>query len=607
MTSHAIRIALDGVVKLLSQNLYGEPDAFLREMIQNAHDSITKRRGIDDGGGRIDIAPDRARATIAIHDDGIGLSEEEIHAHVSTIGRSGTGELRETLRAGDPARAASLIGQFGIGLLSAFLVADRVTIVTRRLGEDAAWRWEFDGGTQYELAPTERAAVGTTVTLHLKPSMHEFMSVERLEGLVRRYADFLPVEIRVAGAASPTNAMAAPWDHEAASDDTLRRFFARRFPKERALTHVALRGEVLGEPLRGVLAITDRTIELGQGRIDLYVRRMFVSGHQPGLRPPWATFVQGVVACDALAPTASRDRVVHDAALAEVSRLIGQAIFEHLRAIAARDPATLAGALRWHSHAILALCAEHEELFRDLADLMPLKSTLGARTIAELVRENPDGPRLAYYCHGPSAQQVLPLCSARGMPVLDLAEPYAERFVLAYASAWPERLQPFRIDEAGAGGLLARVPAAEAMRLRPVLRAAEALARRERVELAAFDPPGVAAVRLETRRGRGARELRAAVEHLGTPSFLSAALADVGGAGADSAILYLNAASPLLVALARRNRLAKEPDRTVLGVLLDRARDADVDAEERARAFEDLSRALEWALSTPEEEPDVER
>ncbi|MBL9025578.1 MAG: ATP-binding protein [Myxococcales bacterium] len=593
MTTHNIRIALDGVVRLLSQNLYGEPDAFVREMVQNAHDSIVKRRAVDGRGGRVDILPDKGARTVTIADDGVGLSQDEIHEHLSTIGRSGTDELRQKLRAGDPEHAASLIGQFGIGLLSAFLVAERVTITTRRAGEARAWRWRFDGGTAYDLEVAEARDIGTTVVLFLKASMTEFLDVERLERLVRRYADFLPIDIRVGPTGTPSNAGTAPWEESNASDEQVRRFLVRRFPNEHTLTHVVVDGEAGGQPVRGVLAVTDREIGIGEGRLDLYVRRMYVSGHQPGLRPPWAAFVQGVIACDALVPTASRDRVLRDDALDQVSRVVGDSILDHLRSLAKRDHQTLAGILRWHAHGLFALCLEHRDLLRDLADLMPVKSTVGTKTIDELVRANPDGRRLRYFRHRPSAERVLPLAEARGLVVLDLVESHAEHFVLEYARQWPGRLAPIRIDEAGAGGLIESVTAAEALRLRPVTVASEALVTGARVEIASFEPETIPALWLETQKGRGRRELADAVEELGTPAFLGGALANLGTATSDCATLYLNASSSLLAALARRNRLTEEPDRTVLKVIVDRAR-----ASEKNELAElvDLCRALEWAL-----------
>lgn len=141
---HQIQIALDGVVRLLSQNLYADPDVFLREMIQNAQDSIVKRRLREPHAGRIDLIPRTAAGTLTIEDDGIGLTREDIHAYLSTIGRS------------------------------------------------------FDGGTSYELSLGDRDAVGTSVTLSLKPACRAYVEHARLAELVRRFAELVPIPITMA-------------------------------------------------------------------------------------------------------------------------------------------------------------------------------------------------------------------------------------------------------------------------------------------------------------------------------------------------------------------------------------------------------------------------
>jgi molecular chaperone HtpG len=144
VAERTFQIQLEGLIQLLAQNLYADPDVFLREMIQNAHDSIKRRaelaaeRGETDlPAPRIQVVVDRAAQTIEICDNGCGLSAEEIDDYLSTIGRSGTAELRQRIVEADRSRTVELIGQFGIGLLSAFIVAERVAIVTRAAGHEA--------------------------------------------------------------------------------------------------------------------------------------------------------------------------------------------------------------------------------------------------------------------------------------------------------------------------------------------------------------------------------------------------------------------------------------------------------------------------------------
>ena len=162
-----LQIDLQGLVRLLAKNLYADEMVFVRELVQNAHDSLQRRRH----GGRAPAEPaihvdvDPERHVIAIRDNGCGLTEREIEEHLSTIGKSGTAEFRRTLIEEGRADVA-LIGQFGIGLLSAFMVADEVIIETRSMVADSGpLRWRSQGDAEYSIEPGERGEVGTTVLL----------------------------------------------------------------------------------------------------------------------------------------------------------------------------------------------------------------------------------------------------------------------------------------------------------------------------------------------------------------------------------------------------------------------------------------------------------
>jgi len=207
------QIQLEGLIQLLAQNLYADPDVFLREMIQNAHDSITRRAELaaergepDPPSPRIQVVADPDAQQIRIHDNGSGLTRDEIDGYLSTIGRSGTNELRQRIAAADRTRTVELIGQFGIGLLSAFIVAERVTVVTKAAGHDAA-RWQSTGGRNYQVEPADRAQVGTTVTLQVSPAHSRYLERGRLESIIRTYADFIGMPVYVNDDGDPTNAV----------------------------------------------------------------------------------------------------------------------------------------------------------------------------------------------------------------------------------------------------------------------------------------------------------------------------------------------------------------------------------------------------------------
>ncbi len=197
------------LLDLMIHSLYSNKEIFLRELISNGADAADKLRfealGDDalyegDGELRIRVAFDKAARTVSITDNGIGMSRQEVQEHLGTIARSGTREFVSKLT-GDQAKDSRLIGQFGVGFYSVFIVADRVTVETRRagLGAEHGVRWVSEGQGEYTLETVERTARGTTVTLHLREGEDEFLEPYRLKTIVTRYSDHIPLPIEMLG------------------------------------------------------------------------------------------------------------------------------------------------------------------------------------------------------------------------------------------------------------------------------------------------------------------------------------------------------------------------------------------------------------------------
>lgn len=580
MPSHDIQIELDGLIKLLAQNLYADPDVFLREMVQNAHDSITKRvelageRGDAPPPGEIRIAIDVAGRRVSITDNGAGLTEREIHDYLSTIGRSGTGELKAELRAGDGERAVALIGQFGIGLLSAFIVADAVEVVTRSAVE-GAWRWCSGGGKAYTVEPAERDAVGTTVILALRADHQRYLAAERLRAIVRTYADFIGVPVYVGGEVEPSNAVHAPWHRPAEGDggERHRRFWARRFPDETPLEIIPVDeafsyddlsrpGELCAGRVRGVLGISDRRVPGGEARgvVDLYVARMFVCrGHREVL-PPWACFVQGVVECDALTPNAARDNVVRDGVLDAVQRQLGRRVLAHLEGLARRAPLRLVEVMRWHGHHILAMCAQdaHRDFFEAVADLVMLDTGAGPSTVPAYLAQAPagrGGPRPVYYlAEGGATNQFHLLARAQGIRVFDARAPYAERFLKRYAERWPERARLVQFDVSGSDAIFRRLSDAERAPFRALEVAfAQVFPDMRCVARATeFAPHEMPAVLTETPRARSRREMQDAAGNTALPGLVRDLVQGILDDDRHPLTLHLNVSNPTIKRLAAR-------------------------------------------------------
>ena len=187
----------EGLIQLLAKNLYPEPDVFVRELIQNAHDSIRLRQEQEPGlQGRIEVEVRPDESLILFRDNGLGMDRDEIKRFLSVIGSTGTGTARERLRDADSAAAYSLIGQFGIGMLSAFVVAEHVVVKTRKLGASGAFAWHNAGSAECELRPSdEPQSPGSEIVVKVAATHRFMLDGERLQAAIVRFCDFIPFPI----------------------------------------------------------------------------------------------------------------------------------------------------------------------------------------------------------------------------------------------------------------------------------------------------------------------------------------------------------------------------------------------------------------------------
>jgi molecular chaperone HtpG len=596
------QIQLEGLIQLLAQNLYAEPDVFLREMIQNAHDSIKRRaelarehREADPPPAHIQVVVDRAKQEIHVLDNGSGLTDEEIDGYLSTIGRSGTDELRQRIVEADRSRTIELIGQFGIGLLSAFIVADRVSVITKAADHEALW-WESRGGRNYTVQPGHRDQVGTTVTLHVTPDHSRYLDRARLELIIRTYADFIGMPVFLNDDTEPTNAVTAPWHRaypsEQAQYTAYHDFWERRFTNENSL-HVLAVDEAVQWPdvsqpggkgngrIRGVLAITDRhTPDVNaRGTVDVYVNRMFINAANRDVLPPWAKFLQGVVECNELTPNAARDNVVRNAALLAVQSTLGELIVRELTELSQLSRRRFIEIMRWHSYHILAMAVqpEYEQFFRAVADLMPLESDQGPITVADYLESAPtrsDGSHFIYYItERGSANQFFLLASARSIRVFNCHEVFAERFLKRYAEIWPQRVFLSRLDVAGSRAIFQPLAEGDAERFADLETAYSYVFpdRRYVARVSRFRPSELPAVLTETRDSKNRREMAQMVDDVVMPQFLRDIVQGFLAEESEPLTLHLNADNPTIQKLAGRSTLRDEVSRQALVSLYNNA------------------------------------
>ena len=326
------------LLHLMIHSLYSNKEIFLRELISNASDAADKLRfealsdaslyGTD-ADLRIRVSFDKAARTLTVSDNGVGMSRDEVIANIGTIAKSGTREFFQALT-GDQAKDAHLIGQFGVGFYSSFIVADRVTLLTRRAGVGAgeAVRWESDGGGDYSIEAVEKDARGTEVTLHLREGEDELLDNFRLRALIRKYSDHIAIPIRMeksvwdedkkehklTGEDETVNQASALWARPKSeiSVEQYQEFYkhvAHDFETPLAWTHNKVEGrheytQLLYLPAHAPFDLWDRTHRHG---IKLYVRRVFIMDDAEQLLPAYLRFVRGVVDSSDLPLNVSRE------------------------------------------------------------------------------------------------------------------------------------------------------------------------------------------------------------------------------------------------------------------------------------------------------------
>jgi molecular chaperone HtpG len=449
--THAFQAEVAELLNLMVHSVYSETDIFLRELISNGSDACDKLRyeaiakpellaGADKLAIR--IVPDKAAGTLTVADTGIGMDRQELLDNLGTVARSGTRAFLKGLT--EAKEGASLIGQFGVGFYAAFMVADRIEVVSRRAGASDAWVWTSSGGAGFELAPASaeqagRVPRGTEVRLHLKEDATRYLEPFELERMVRTYSDHIlfPIELLDdKGEARQVNAASALWQRaksEVKPEDYTQayRSIAMAFD-EPALT---LHYKVEGRQSYAVLLFVPSTppFDLGdpnrKGRIKLYVRRVFITDDAE-LLPPWLRFVRGVVDSEDLPLNISREMLQNNPQVTQIRNgLVGRVIGE-LENTADKDAETYAKIWAAFGPVLKEGLYEEQERRGQLLALARFATTAGdgLRSLKQYVADLKPNQTEIYYLVGESAERVksnpkLEAARARGIEVLLLTDP----------------------------------------------------------------------------------------------------------------------------------------------------------------------------------------
>jgi molecular chaperone HtpG len=428
------------ILDLMVHSLYSNKEIFLRELISNASDASDRLRlellaegesPEADGPLRIRVAFDKDARTITVADNGIGMSRQEVIDHIGTIAKSGTREFLSALT-GDQRKDASLIGQFGVGFYSAFIVADRVTLTTRRSGLEAgeAVRWESDGRGAYTLEAAEQADRGTTIVLHLREGEDDLLSDYRLRGIIKKYSDHISLPILMpsegeSAEEAPVNQASALWARPKSelTDQDYKDFYqhvAGDFSDPLAWVHSKIEGTyeytlLLFIPSRAPFDLY--MPQAGRG-VKLHIRRVFVLEDSGQLMPQYLRFIRGVIDSADLPLNVSRELLQGSRVVDSIRSNATKKVLRLLADTAEKEPEKYAAFWKEFGAVLKEGLAEDFSNKDDIAKLLRFTTTKSASdepdvALADYVSRMKEGQQHIYYLLSPG------LAAAKASPHLE--------------------------------------------------------------------------------------------------------------------------------------------------------------------------------------------
>jgi molecular chaperone HtpG len=441
------------ILKIVASSLYSDRQIFLRELISNASDACDRLRYLaitdpsltkDDAEFRVTLTADKKAKTLTVTDNGVGMNRESLIEDLGTIARSGSTAFFDQLT-GDDKKDVALIGQFGVGFYSCFMIADKVEVTSRRAGEDAAWRWSSDGAGEYTIAEGEKESRGTEIRIFLKKDALEFLEPARLRHIVSTYSDHisLPIQIVEDGEATTINKASALWTR-AKKDITAEQYteFYRDvghvYDEPWLTLHWRAEGKI---EYTGLLFVpTQRPMDIfspdREQHLKLYVRRVFITDKCEELAPRWLRFMRGLVDSEDLPLNVSREMLQQNPTLSRIRTALIRRVLGELKKKAEKKPEEYA--TFWeafgpvlkeglyedfeHREALLALTRFHSTQGDGLVDL------------PGYVERMKDGQDAIYYITGDEIGALakspqLEGFRARGVEVLLMTDPVDEFWV----------------------------------------------------------------------------------------------------------------------------------------------------------------------------------
>jgi len=446
----AFQAEVSELLNLMVHSVYSETEIFLRELISNASDACDKLRYEaiaspeligEEGPPKIRIIPDKKAGTLTVTDTGIGMDRQELIDNLGTIARSGTKSFVSRLK--DAKDGSGLIGQFGVGFYSAFMVAERIVVSSRRAGSDEAWTWSSAGGAGFEIAPAGLGEVpapkrGTDIVLHLKKDAAKYLETYEIERIVRSYSDNIQFPIELVddkGEAKQINSASALWQRpksELKPEDYKEAYksIAGAFDEPAMTLHYRAEGRYSYAVL--LFAPSTKPFDLfdpaRKGRVKLYVRRVFIT-EEAELLPAYLRFIRGVIDSEDLPLNISREMLQNNPQLSQIRKAVTGRVIGELEALGEKQPEEFAKIWDAFGPVIKEGIYEDFERREKLLALARFTTTAGEkRTLKQYVADLKSNQTQIYFLAGDSIERLksnpkLESAAARGIEVLLLTDP----------------------------------------------------------------------------------------------------------------------------------------------------------------------------------------
>ena len=453
------------LLDIVAHSLYSEKEVFLRELVSNASDACDRLRyaaltqpelSADDPNLKVRLLVDKEARTLTVADNGIGMNREDLVENLGTIARSGTAafmrSLKESEKSGDQKKDVNLIGQFGVGFYSAFMVADQVEVLTRKAGETQGWRWLSDGKGEFTISEAADLPRGTQIKLHLREGDDEYLEEHRLANIVRKYSDHIAIPILFGAGddAKSLNSASALWmrSKNEITADQYKEFYhhvGHAFDDPWLTLHWRAEGAI--EYTNLLFVPSSKPFDLFDPkrahRVKLYVKRVFITDSAEGLLPPYLRFLRGVVDSEDLPLNISREMLQHNPMLAKIRAGITRRVLSELGKKAKDTEKAEEYAQFWENFgAVLKEGLYDDYEHRDeLLKLMRFRTTAGDGLVSleEYVGRMKDGQEAIFTISGDDIETLkrspqLEGFKAKGVEVLLLTDPVDEFWVPSVGS-----------------------------------------------------------------------------------------------------------------------------------------------------------------------------